>query len=85
MRADAEPASGAAGVGAGRALEYRRVWAHELPVWERRGWELSHGRDTTIHDVWGDPWADIWVVRQQPLVTRMIVACADWLRRRRGE
>lgn len=49
----------------GRTLTFRRVWAKDLPRWEKRGWRESHRRAGPSAMLYGEGYVDVWIVKEK--------------------
>jgi len=60
-RTDAGTAQSAGRRGA-RNLAFIRIWEHEVPEYERRGWRKAGQSDCTAYDLRGEGWRDVLMV-----------------------
>ncbi len=45
-------------------MTFRRVWAKDLPAWEKRGWRESHRRPGPSAALMGEGYWDVWIVKE---------------------
>jgi len=52
-------------VSAGPVTEWIRVWAYEIPAYQRDGWRFSHAiMGGPSEQLLGPSWRDCWMVRE---------------------